>query len=76
MIDWVVAPLDQVLPVAEDEVNVTEPGVQKVVGPPAVIVGVAGAGLTVTDVAAEVLVQPAAFETVTVYDPVVVTVIV
>lgn len=70
------APLDHVLPVAEEEVNVTDPGEQKVVGPPAVIVGVAGNGLTVTLVTAEVRVHPAAFETVTVNEPDVVTVIV
>lgn len=57
VIDWVVAPVDQVLPVAEEEVNVTEPPVQKVVDPLAVIVGVAGVGFTVTSVAAEVAEQ-------------------
>ena len=41
------------LPVAELDVNVTEPPVQNVVGPPGVIVGVAGVGLTVTVVAAD-----------------------
>ena len=41
--DWVVAPVDQVLPLAEDEVKVTEPPEQKVVAPLAEIVGVAGA---------------------------------
>jgi hypothetical protein len=35
------------------DVSVTLPPAQKVVGPPGVIVGVAGTGLTVTDVAAE-----------------------
>ena len=35
------------------EVNVTLPPAQKVNRPPAVIVGVAGSGLTVTTVAAE-----------------------
>ena len=39
----VVAPFDQVLPVAELEVKVTEPPVQKVVAPLALIVGTAGA---------------------------------
>ena len=33
------APVDQVFPVAEEEVKVTEPPAQKVVGPPAVMVG-------------------------------------
>ncbi len=37
--DCVVAPVDQTLPVADDEVNVTLPPWQKVVGPAAVIVG-------------------------------------
>jgi hypothetical protein len=58
--DCVVAPFDQVFPVAEDEVKVTEPPAQKVVGPPAVIVGVAGSGFTVTVVAADAEVQPLA----------------
>ena len=54
MIDCVVAPVDQVFPVAEDEVKVTEPPVQHARGPLAVIVGVAGSGFTVTTVAADV----------------------
>ena len=33
------APVDQVFPVAEEEVKVTEPPAQNVVGPPAVMVG-------------------------------------
>ena len=37
----------------ELEVNVTLPPVQKVVGPPAVIVGVTGKSFTVTTVAAD-----------------------
>ena len=41
VIDCVVAPLDQVFPVAEDEVKVTEPPAQKISGPFAVIVGTA-----------------------------------
>ena len=56
MIDCVVAPPgDQTFPLAEDEVKVTLPPEQKVVGPPAVIVGVAGVGFTVTTVPAEVV---------------------
>ena len=44
---------------AEDEVKVTLPPSQKVVDPPAVMVGVAGNGVTVTVVPAEVAeVQP------------------
>jgi hypothetical protein len=54
VIACVVAPFDQVFPVAELEVKVTEPPEQKVVGPPAEIVGVVGVGLTVTTVEAEV----------------------
>lgn len=42
VIDCVTAPVDQVFPVAAEEVSTTLPPVQKVVGPPAVIVGVAG----------------------------------
>ena len=38
--------------------RVTLPPAQKVVGPPAVIVGVAGNGFTVTTVGADVAVQP------------------
>jgi hypothetical protein len=49
----VVAPFDHKFPVAEDDVNTTFPPAQNVVAPPAVIVGVAGTGLTVTTVAAE-----------------------
>ncbi len=54
VIACVVAPFDQVFPVAELEVKVTEPPEQKVVGPPAEIVGVVGVGLTVTTDEAEV----------------------
>lgn len=39
--------MDQVFPVADEEVRVTEPPEQKVVGPPAVIVG-GVPGVTVT----------------------------
>ena len=48
VIDCVVAPVDQMFPVADDEVNVTLSPWQKVVAPDAVIVGVAGNGFTVT----------------------------
>lgn len=54
------------LPLAADEVSSTEPPVQNVVGPPGVIVGVAGNGFTVTNVATEVAEQPDALVTVTV----------
>jgi hypothetical protein len=53
----VLAPLDQVFPVALEEVKTTELPAQNVVGPPAVIVGVAGKGLTVTTVGVELAVQ-------------------
>lgn len=65
VIDCVVAPFDQVFPVAEDEVKVTEPPAQKVVGPLAVMVGTGGSGFAVTVVAAEVD-EHDPFETVTV----------
>ena len=51
--DCVVAPVLQVFPVALDDVSVTLPPAQTVVGPLAEIVGVAGAGLTVTVVEAQ-----------------------
>ena len=65
MIDWVVAPVDQVFPVADEDVRVTELPAQNVVGPPAVIVGTVGSGFTVTTSGAEVDEQDP-FETVTV----------
>ena len=51
--DCVVAPFDHKLFEAEEEVKTTLPPEQKVVGPPAVIVGTAGVGFAVTTVAAE-----------------------
>ena len=48
VIDCVVAPFDQRLSVADDEVSVTDPPLQKVVAPLAVIVGTEGTGFTVT----------------------------
>ena len=53
MIDWVVAPVDQVFPVEDEEVSTTFPPSQKVVEPLAVIVGAAGVGFTVTPVTAD-----------------------
>ena len=53
----------------------TEPPSQNVVGPPALITGTAGLGLTVTIVAGEVAEQPFAFVTVTLYEPEAVTLI-
>ncbi len=57
VMDWVVAPLLQRLPVALDEVRVTDPPVQNVVGPLALTVG-ACTLVTVTAVAIEVALQP------------------
>src|SRR2546423_14469890 len=48
---------DHWLPLPLLDVSSTLPPVQNVVGPPGVIVGVAGSGLTVTTVAAEVALQ-------------------
>ena len=42
------APTHQVFPVAAEDVSVTSPPTQNVVGPLAVIVGTGGSGLTVT----------------------------
>ena len=59
MIDCVVAPVDHKFPLADDEVKTTLPPVQKLNGPPAEIVGVAGKAVTVTVVPADVAeVQP------------------
>jgi hypothetical protein len=61
----VVAPFDQRYEEPALAVSVTEPPVQNVVGPPALMVAT-GFAFTVTDVAAEVVLQPFAFVTVTV----------
>jgi hypothetical protein len=53
VIDCDVDPSDQTLSTVEDEVSTTVPPEQKVVGPPAVIVGNVGIGVTVTDTGAE-----------------------
>lgn len=74
VIEFVVSPVDQVFPAGADEVKVTEPPLQKVVGPPGVIVGVAGGGFTVTMVPTLVELQ-VPLDTVTVYVPEVETVI-
>ena len=52
VIDCVTAPVDHKYDVANGAVSITEPPAQKVVGPPAVIVGVAGSGFTVTVIGA------------------------
>ena len=48
VMDCVVAPFDQKLLLAEDEVSTTEPPAQNVVGPLAVMVGTAGMVFTTT----------------------------
>jgi hypothetical protein len=57
LIDWVVAPVDQRYEDPTDEVSVTLPPSQKVVGPDALIVGVT-AVFTVMAVGALAAVQP------------------
>ena len=54
----VVAPVDQRLPLAEDDVKFTDPPAQNVVEPLGVIVGAEGVGFTVTFVAADVAEHP------------------
>ena len=49
----VVSPVDHKLPLASDEVSVTDPPSQKVVTPLTVIIGVAGVAFTITFVEAE-----------------------
>jgi hypothetical protein len=73
-IDCVVAPLDQRYDSAALAVSVTEPPAQNVVGPEGAIAAT-GRSLTVTTRGAEVVLQPLAFVTVTVYVPEVVGVI-
>ena len=60
------APFDHTFPVDEDEVKVTEPPAQNVVGPLEVTIGVDGSAFTVTAVAADVTEQPPVPVTVTV----------
>jgi len=72
VMDCVVAPVVQTLPVADDDVRVMVLPGQTVVGP--VIVGVGGSGLEVTTKAAEVAWQPFASVTVTVKEPAAATV--
>jgi len=74
MIDCDVAPFDQTLSVAEEEVRTTLSPSQNVVTPLAVIVGVAGIGFTVTFVAAETPEAHPKAITSTEYEPEVVTV--
>ena len=69
MLCVVAPPGVHVLPVADDEVSVTLPPVQKVVGPPAVIVGVDGIGFTVTTLAIDGDDVHPLLVTFTVYEP-------
>ena len=48
----VVAVVDHVFPEATLDVNITDPPVQKEVGPPAEIVGIAGKAFTITVIVA------------------------
>jgi len=65
--DCVVAPFDHTLSVADEEVSVTDPPEQNVVGPDAEIVGV-GKGFTVK-FKVIVLSQPTVFSIIWVYTP-------
>lgn len=65
VIDGVVAPVDQVFPVGDEEVKVMDPPAQNEPGPLPAIVGTGGVGFTVTVVAADVEEQEP-LETVTV----------
>jgi hypothetical protein len=47
VINWLVDPFDQVFPVAFEDVKVTDPPEQNVVGPLDVIVGIVGTAFTV-----------------------------
>ncbi len=69
VVDCVVAPFDQVFPVADDEVNTTLLPAQNVVAPPAEIVGTAGGFGSVNTCANELETQPAAVVNEMSYDP-------
>jgi len=73
VMDCVVAPFDQRLPVADDEVKTTEPPEQNVVDPLAVIVGTVGNAFTVIPIGDDIAEQKPLL-TVTEYDPEVETV--
>ena len=64
-IDGVVAPVDQVFPVGDEDVKVMDPPAQNEFGPLPAIVGTGGVGFTVTAVATDVEEQEP-LETVTV----------
>jgi hypothetical protein len=63
VIDWVVAPVDQRFPMADEEVSVTGAPAQIEAGP--LMVGVGGSGLEATANAPDVAEHPAAFVAVT-----------
>ncbi|HEX6639779.1 MAG TPA: hypothetical protein VF215_01635, partial [Thermoanaerobaculia bacterium] len=69
VIDCVVAPFDQSHDAALLAVSVTLPPLQNDVGPSALIVGVAGAGFTVTVVGVDDALQPLPSNTVTLNEP-------
>lgn len=72
----VIAAVDQELPVACEDVKVTEPPAQNDVGPLAVITGAAGIEFTVTEIGVEAgEIHPFASVCVTVYVPLLLTVI-
>ena len=75
VMDWVVAPFDHKYVVPALEVNVTEPPAQKVVAPPAVMVGAAGAVPLVTVTGVEFAEEQDPLSKCTKYDPAVFTVI-
>jgi hypothetical protein len=56
--DWVVVPVDHVLPVACEDVSVAEEPGQRLIGPAGEIVGAAGNGFTVITTGAEVAEHP------------------
>ena len=64
VIDWAVEPFDQILFDILEDVSITDPPEQNVVGPLWLIVGVDGAGFTITKVGRDVEEQ-LPFETVT-----------
>jgi hypothetical protein len=73
VIEGVIAWLFHSIPVACDEVSVTLPPLQNMVGPFAEIVGAVGVGFTVTAIAFDVAEHPFDLVTVTLYEPEVLT---
>lgn len=58
VIDWAVEPFDQTLFDKLEDVNVTDPPEQKVVGPLLLITGMEGRGFTLTSTGLDVEEQP------------------